>query len=1054
MTISALDVASGLLTGLRGYYEDLIAAPDAVEMRPAYLGARLPSDVYIEPDVLRRQRVVDFREHSSLDDTSHERRRPCPNEASVEALDIEEAALYGERFQEIERRESWTQVYARLSRGGMRTAVILGPPGQGKTQLIAMAVRRIAIEEDERIRKQNCGLSALRLPIRMSCKQLANGTEASEAAIAQAVQVNLDSQCSPVVRNYIVSQLQQERAWIFLDALDEIAEEDRQRFRARLATLASWSCRIILTSRPYGYSAQTVPLTQITELHLAPLSARQTEEFTEEWYPAAQQRTRMHELVRQSRSVQALSQNPFLLTLLCAIAEDESIEDSITRTELYEKAIRRLMGGQERLRVWQRLLEEIAWTAFRKNPAANRIADDRLMDLLTDSDFAPPPLVENDGYPSRGVDLTVLSKMQQAELLRRELVQRRVLIPCKSEGAHVFPHRSILECLAAGTLRRQFARKSTAEWIRRKAWDPIWAQVLMFLSGKLADEPKAAKDFIRLVLDEPDDDFLHRHALAAELLAELPIAIRDQFKDEIDTVTEKLFDVYSRALMKVYGPFSHYKSPWKAAGELNGRVQGTPLISALLVGLQFSNEYVRRAAADALGRLGEPAARHPDVITALLNVALHDPDVQWTAADALGVLGESAARRPDVITALLVALRGSDHSNRSAAARALGGMGESAARHPDLLPAILDVYPSARETLAEALGRLGEPAARHPDVITTLLSTHHDPELNGRWFAAKALGELGETTARHPDVLPALLAALDDSDRFVRKAASKALGELGESAAHHPEVLPGLLLTALRGSDWEVRGVAAQAVGVLRESAARHADVLPEMLVALHDSAPFVREAAAQAVGVLRESAARHPGVISALLSALRDSIPSVREAATGALGALGESTFCHPDVLPALLAALRDSFPSMRRAAAEALGELGESTARHSDVLPALLVALRDSFPSVRGAAVRALGKLGESHSDVLPTLLSSLGDSVPFVRRAAAEALGELGKPIDRHREILPALLAALHDSDLDVRWASARAADQLQMKGVRIFQGSRKRRQRVCSVAELVS
>jgi len=160
VSISALEVASGLLKGLRDYYKLLIAGPDAVEVRPVYLGARLPSDIYIEPDTLRRQRVFNSREHSSPDDTSSARRRSRPNEASVEVRDIEETALYGERFQEIERWESWTQVYARLSRAGLRTAGILGPPGQGKTHLVAMAVRQIALEEDERIRNQSCGMSA------------------------------------------------------------------------------------------------------------------------------------------------------------------------------------------------------------------------------------------------------------------------------------------------------------------------------------------------------------------------------------------------------------------------------------------------------------------------------------------------------------------------------------------------------------------------------------------------------------------------------------------------------------------------------------------------------------------------------------------------------------------------------------------------------------------------------------------------------------------------------------------------------------------------------
>src|SRR2546425_2915697 len=137
----ALEVASGLLTGLRGYYQQLIGATDAAELRPAYLGPRLPSDIYIQPDLLRRQRVLDSREPSNPGDLPERRPWPRRTEGSVETQDIEERGLYGERFQETERRESWVHVYARLNHGGMRSTVILGPPGQGKTQLLAMAVR-------------------------------------------------------------------------------------------------------------------------------------------------------------------------------------------------------------------------------------------------------------------------------------------------------------------------------------------------------------------------------------------------------------------------------------------------------------------------------------------------------------------------------------------------------------------------------------------------------------------------------------------------------------------------------------------------------------------------------------------------------------------------------------------------------------------------------------------------------------------------------------------------------------------------------------------------
>jgi len=112
-----------------------------------------------------------------------------------------------------------------------------------------------------------------------------------------------------------------------------------------------------------------------------------------------------------------------------------------------------------------------------------------------------------------------------------------------------------------------------------------------------------------------------------------------------------------------------------------------------------------------LGRLGEAAARHPQVLPALL-AALHDPaqDVRWLATEALGEVGEAVARHPQVLPALLAALH--------------------------------DPAQHVRRKAAEALERLGEAAARHPEVLPALLAALHDSAQDVRWRAARALGRL------------------------------------------------------------------------------------------------------------------------------------------------------------------------------------------------------------------------------------------------------------------------------------------------------------------------
>jgi HEAT repeat protein len=91
-----------------------------------------------------------------------------------------------------------------------------------------------------------------------------------------------------------------------------------------------------------------------------------------------------------------------------------------------------------------------------------------------------------------------------------------------------------------------------------------------------------------------------------------------------------------------------------------------PLINAL----QDDHEWVRRSAAEALGRID-----HVSAVEALIN-ALKDMDeqVRQKAAEALGEIGDPRAIEP-----LIVALEDKDEKVRQSAAEALGKIGDSRA---------------------------------------------------------------------------------------------------------------------------------------------------------------------------------------------------------------------------------------------------------------------------------------------------------------------------------------------------------------------------------------
>src|SRR5262249_40945144 len=93
-----------------------------------------------------------------------------------------------------------------------------------------------------------------------------------------------------------------------------------------------------------------------------------------------------------------------------------------------------------------------------------------------------------------------------------------------------YTHRTIGEYLVARGVAAKLKNRSACEWemIDKKAWDPQWKPVLLFLAGLLTDTPEALARYAKLcrkpeTRPKRDDLLRHRLCLAAEVLAELPV---------------------------------------------------------------------------------------------------------------------------------------------------------------------------------------------------------------------------------------------------------------------------------------------------------------------------------------------------------------------------------------------------------------------------------------------------------------------------------------------------------------------------------------------------
>jgi HEAT repeat protein len=221
---------------------------------------------------------------------------------------------------------------------------------------------------------------------------------------------------------------------------------------------------------------------------------------------------------------------------------------------------------------------------------------------------------------------------------------------------------------------------------------------------------------------------------------------------------------------------------WAVKGQWGKCVEiGAPAVEPLIAVLRDRGWGGRRAAAEALGQIGDARAVEP-LIAALQNL---DWDVRQAAAVALGQIGDPRAVEP------LIAVLKDQHGNvRTAAAEALHRLAWS----PDS-GAAGAAYWAAKGEWGKCV-EIGAPA------VEPLIAALKDEDNNVRQAAAGALSQIGDARAVEP-----LIAALQSRGwGGGGRAAAAALGQIGDARAVGP------LIAALQSLDWDVRQAAVVAL--------------------------------------------------------------------------------------------------------------------------------------------------------------------------------------------------------------------------------------------------
>ncbi len=395
-----------------------------------------------------------------------------------------------------------------------RRVVILGAPGGGKTILTRWTVLQV-IEKVRMQLEQGFSLEDLTLPVYIALPEVAEGWnkcgEAEDVLVMHFMAIGIPE---TVGRRIAALISRNECAWLFLDAMDQVPLDKWSRVSHWLEKIEGWRCRIVLTCRTARYDRAAIPWREVTAYELVPFTPGRIRELFGRWL-GKKRGEMLWKFVQSNPSLLEICRSPLVASMACVVYQVEKLPAGVRRGFLYERALVTLIKrGWERLGrngdfddLGRRLtvLKETAWELFKRRPEANDFKQ-------TEVEAAIRQTIERLKYSRLTVE-DLLDEFKDAGILQNSGLK-------DAEALYSFLHRTFLEYLAGLGLARRVEQEGWDAFqslIDRKAWDPAWREVLVFM-GYAMEDPEP---LLMLLADENRDDyFRHRLSLALRVLNE------------------------------------------------------------------------------------------------------------------------------------------------------------------------------------------------------------------------------------------------------------------------------------------------------------------------------------------------------------------------------------------------------------------------------------------------------------------------------------------------------------------------------------------------------
>lgn len=394
---------------------------------------------------------------------------------------------------------------------------LLGVAGSGKTSFVNYLTYRLAKNLVDGVRADVPTVLAGKLPVRIVLRRAARFIpvdapcgepemlwQALRADVARLV----GSDAVEVTILELQRRLMSEGGLILLDGLDEVPDAHQRRVCLLEAVHGFLEglhneTRVILTARPYAYTASKWRRPGYKELVLSLLNPKQIQHFLERWYQAVEliwgwepgsgkvQASELSSVLNERPYLADLASRPLLLTLTASLhATKTRLPEG--RAELYEEAVRLLLVN------WQRAEKKEVDGVEIDEGGLSRILNldeeiirEALERLAFDTHSRQRSEKETHNLPAdilrkdlRDVFTDYLPEYVNPQVLIDFLERRSGLLITRDEGVYTFPHRSFQEFLAACHLLRQEDYEEQFVFLAHEdlAW---WREVILIAIGRL-----------------------------------------------------------------------------------------------------------------------------------------------------------------------------------------------------------------------------------------------------------------------------------------------------------------------------------------------------------------------------------------------------------------------------------------------------------------------------------------------------------------------------------------------------------------------------------------